>query len=86
MNDTITAIPRMRTVNEAAQELKALDPHTAMTPYHIRRLCLDGILPTVKAEKKILINLDALIEYMQDPAAEKFKPKPAATGGIRRIV
>ena len=81
-----TSIPRMRTVNEAAQEIKAIDPHTAMTPYHIRRLCLTGILPTVKAGKKILFNLDTLIEYMQDPAAEKFKPKPAAAGGIRRVV
>lgn len=86
MNDTITAIPRMRTVNEAAQELKALDPHTAMTPYHIRRLCLDGVLPTVKAGKKILLNLDTLLEYMQDPTAEKFKPNLAtATNKIRRI-
>lgn len=79
------AIPRMRTVKEAAQEIKAIDPHTAMTPYHIRRLCLTGILPTVKTGKKILFNLDTLIEYMQDPSAEKFQPKPAVTCGIRRI-
>ena len=79
-------LPRMRTIAEASEELKALDPHTAMTPYHIRRLCLDGILPTVKAGKKILLNLDTLIEYMNDPTAEKFAPRPAATvGGIRRI-
>ena len=85
MNDTITAIPRMRTVNEAAQELKALDPHTAMTPYHIRRLCLDGVLPTVKAGKKILLNLDTLLEYMQDPTAKRFRSVPTALGCIRRI-
>lgn len=78
-------VPRMRTVKEAAQEIKAIDPHTAMTPYHIRRLCLTGILPTVKAGKKILLNLDTLIEYMQDPTAEKFKPKPAVNCGIRRV-
>ncbi len=82
----ISNIPRMRTVTEAAQELKALDPHTAMTPYHIRRLCLDGVLPTAKAGKKILLNLDTLIEYMQDPAAERFQPRPVpAVNGIRRI-
>ena len=82
--DNHPAIPRMRTVNEAAQEIKAIDPHTAMTPYHIRRLCLTGILPTVKAGKKILFNLDTLIEYMQDPTAEKFQ-QHAAVNGIRRI-
>lgn len=79
-------IPRMRTVTEAAQELKSLDPHTAVTPYHIRRLCLDGVLPTVKAGKKILLNLDTLIEYMNNPTADKFQPRQtAAVNGIRRI-
>lgn len=83
----ISNIPRMRTVTEAAQELKTLDPHTAMTPYHIRRLCLDGVLPTVKAGKKILLNLDTLIEYMQNPTAEKFISRQTVPtiNGIRRI-
>lgn len=85
-NTNQTHIPRMRTINEAADELKALDPRTAMSPYHIRRLCLDGVLPTVKAGKKILLNLDALIDYMQNPTAEQFQPRPVpAVNGIRRI-
>lgn len=76
----------MRTVQEAAQELRQLDPRTAMSPYHIRRLCLDGVLPTVKAGKKILLDLDTLIEYMSDPTADKFQPRQTATvNGIRRI-
>lgn len=79
-------IPRMRTVKEAAQELKALDPQTAMTPYHIRRLCLDGVIPVVKAGKKNLLDLDILLEYMRDPTADKFKPRPVTTvNGIRRV-
>lgn len=75
----------MRTASEAVKEIKSYDPNTAISEHHIRRLCLTGILPTVRAGKKILLNLDTLIEYMQDPTAEKFRPKPAATGGIRRI-
>ena len=79
-------IPRMRTVSEAAQEIKELDAQTAITPYHIRRLCLDGIIPTVRAGKKILLNLDLLLEYMANPAADKFKPRAAATAsGIQQI-
>lgn len=79
-------MPRMRTVTEAISEIKQIDPHTAMTKYHIRRLCLDGVLPAVKAGKKLLINLDTLIEYMADPTAEKFQPSTATTvNGIRRI-
>lgn len=79
-------VPRMRTVREAADELKAHDPHTAMTAYHIRRLCLDGVIPTVKAGKKILLDLDILIEYMANPDADKFQPHPPrAVNGIRRV-
>lgn len=80
-------LPRMRTITEAAAEIKEIDPQTAITPYHIRRLCLDGILPTVKAGKKILLNLDTLVEYMENPTSDKFAPRPAATiNGIRRVV
>lgn len=79
-------IPRMRTISEAAAELRALDPNTGMTPYHIRRLCLDGVLPTVKAGKKVLLNFDTLIEYLADPTPDKFKPSHATTvNGIKRI-
>ena len=88
ISENITTIPKMRTVNEAAQELKQLDPNTAMSPYHIRRLCLDGVLPTVRAGKKLLLDLNLLVEYMTDPTADKFKPRKTATdtiGGIRRI-
>ena len=90
--DTYTAhvLPRMRTISEAVREIKALDPHTAITEYHIRQLAVSGVIPRVKAGKKYLINLDMLIEYMNDPTNEKFKPSlgtaaPAAINGIRRV-
>lgn len=81
-------IPRMRTVKEAAQEIKQLDANTAVTETHIRRLALSGVLPRVKAGKKYLINLDTLFEYLENPTAEKFQPKQndiAALQGIRKI-
>lgn len=84
-----TRIPRLRTVSEAAAEIRARDQHTAITPYHIRRLCTSGVLPTVKAGKKILLNLNDLLEYMNDPTADKFKPRTESasekSGVIRRI-
>lgn len=82
-------LPRMRTVPEAAAEIKAADPNTAITEYHIRQLALSGVLPRVKAGRKLLINLDTLIEYLTDPTAEKFNVNNAAvsnSNGIRRIV
>lgn len=80
-------IPRMRTVKEAAAELKELDPHTALSEWRIRELALSGVLPRVQAGKKLLINLDILIEYLNDPAAEKFQHAQSNTahGGIRAI-
>ncbi len=81
-------LPRMRTVPEAAAEIKAADPNTAITAYHIRQLALQGVLPRVKAGRKLLINLDVLIEYLENPTADKFKVEPsnaAAQNGVRRI-
>ena len=80
-------IPRMRTVKEAAAELKELDPHTALSEWRIRELALSGVLPRVQAGKKLLINFDLLLEYLQDPTAEKFTrvQNEAARGGIRAI-
>lgn len=80
-------LPRMRTTKEAAAEIKAADPNTAVTEYHIRQLALSGVLPRVKAGRKLLINLDTLIEYLTDPTAEKFQVHTSAdVNGIRRIV
>lgn len=91
MIDNITnlKIPRMRTVPEAAKELKEMDEHTAVTEYHIRQLALSGVLPRVQAGRKLLINLDTLIEYLTDPTADKFQVHSNAAAdvnGIRRIV
>lgn len=64
-NHNSPSLPRMRTVREAAEELKKMDASTAITEYHIRRLALDGVIPRVKAGKKYLINLDTLIDYLE---------------------
>ena len=63
-NHSNRPVPRMRTVHEAALELKKLDEGTAVTEYHIRRLAINNIIPRVKAGKKYLINLDTLIDYL----------------------
>lgn len=60
-------IPRMRTVHEAATELRQMDANTSVTEYHIRQLAINNVIPRVKAGKKYLINLDALIAYLADP-------------------
>lgn len=70
-NHSNRPVPRMRTVHEAAEELRRMDEGTAVTEYHIRQLAINNIIPRVKAGKKYLINLDALIEYLSQPHNER---------------
>ena len=84
-NTTNFNIPRMRTVHEAAQELKAVDENTAVTEYHIRQLALSGVLPRVQAGRKLLINFDLLLEYLQNPTADKFQIHSNAAADVNGI-
>ncbi|KAF5059813.1 hypothetical protein DSECCO2_332330 [anaerobic digester metagenome] len=72
-------IPRMRTVPEAAAELKALDEHTALTQCAIRRLVLDGKIKSVKAGRKHLINFDQLLDYLANPLPEDVSEEASAS-------
>lgn len=73
--------PRMRTIKEAAAELREIDPNTAVTPYCIRRLVLEGAIPHVKTGNKRLINFDKLLEYLSNPS----KPESVIYGQIRPV-
>ena len=85
MNTYIIKPPRMRTVPEAAKEMKRIDPNTAVTEYHIRQLALSGVLPRVQAGRKLLINFDLLLEYLADPTADKFQVHSKAAAGVNGV-
>ncbi len=70
---------RMRLLDEAAQEVKKLDPNTAITKNFIRELAIEGKIPCIMAGRKRLINFDALLTYLQNPEPE------AQVSDIRRI-
>lgn len=78
------SMPKMRTIKEAHQELKRLDPDTAVTEYYIKQLVLSGQIPHIRAGRKRMLNLDALILFLSNPAqvcnTEREQP-----GKIRRI-
>ena len=84
-NVTPLKVPKMRTIKECINEIKELDPHTAVTEYHLRQLTI----PRVKAGKKYLVNLDTVLEYLQNPTAEKFKQNNntavSVVNGIRAV-
>lgn len=74
-------LPRMRTIKEAAEEIKLTDPQSAVKEYFIRDLVVSGQIPHIRAGRKILINLDKLFEYLQ----EGREPLPMEVLGIRKV-
>lgn len=76
--------PRIRTIQQAAAELKQNDSSTAITPYAIRQMVLSGAIPHIKAGNKYLISMEVLENYLKEP----LKPlnAPQASGQIRRVM
>lgn len=56
---------RIRTIQSAYREIKASDPDTAVTEYTIRKLVVDGVIPSTKSGTKYLIDLDRLQKYLE---------------------
>lgn len=81
----IERIPRMRTAAKIVAEIKALDPDTEVTEFHIRKLAKDGTVPVVWAGRKALINLDDVLDLMRLGTARPTEEDALAAGGIRRI-
>lgn len=57
--------PRMRLIKEAAAEIKAKDPETALTEYALRRMVKSGQVPSISAGNRILVNIDVLERFLQ---------------------
>lgn len=77
------AIAKMRLYAETINEVKASDPHTALTLCALKRLVRNGDIPSVKIGRKTLINYDALMEYLDSPTP---KEEPGSqVGQIRRV-
>lgn len=74
-------MPRMRTIQEAYKAIKETDQQTAITPHAIRRLIINGDIPSIKAGNKYLVDLDTLEAYLKNPAPER----NSAYGSIRKI-
>ena len=74
---------RMRTIKEAAAELRAMDEKTAITEYRLRQLVLSGAVPSFQAGNKYLLNMDLLIEHISK--GNKPKRNETVFNGIKKI-
>jgi len=57
-------VPRMRTITEAYNEIRTADPKTALKLCMLRRMVNEGIIPSIKVERKIFLNYDILMDYL----------------------
>lgn len=64
MQNTPIRKTRIRTIREAIALLKQADSQTAVTYHFIRKLCESGYIKSIRAGKKILINYDELLAYL----------------------
>ena len=64
MQNTPIRKTRIRTIREAIALLKQADSQTAVTYHFIRKLCDSGCIKSIRVGKKILINYDELLAYL----------------------
>lgn len=69
----MAGIPRMRTIQQCAVYFKEQDPGTSVGEWCIRQMVNRGEIPVVRSGRKILINLDMLIEYLSGEETEAGK-------------
>ena len=60
--------PRMRTAEGALAIIKESDPDTAVTLRYIRRLIATGTVASLPVGRKKLVNVDALIAFLESCA------------------
>lgn len=64
-----TNIPRMRTIPEAAKQLRA--DGIEIGEYRLREWCRERAFPSVRAGRKTLINYDRLLAFLAGDDEEK---------------
>ena len=58
------AVPCMRTIAQAYEEIKAADANTALTERALRCAVKRGEIPCVRIGNKALVSMDAVAAYM----------------------
>lgn len=54
-----------KTINEAYEYLVNTYNETCITPYLLRTLCKSGVIKTINAGGKYLINMKSLLDYLE---------------------
>lgn len=71
-------VPRMATINEASKIV-------GLARYYVRQLALKGKIKHVRAGKKILVNVDKLIEFLNNGDDETVANVPSNNFNIQPV-
>ena len=75
-------LPKIRTIAEAIEEIKRLDPETAITARFIKEGIANGKIPIIKVGNKVLVNMESIYTFLEGEIAyETVTP----VNSIRRI-
>lgn len=74
---------KMRSVSEAYETLKREDPSTAITQSGLRRLVKTGKIPSIRIGRRILVNYNSMLYYLNNPTVEVIPDQ--TYGKIRKI-
>lgn len=76
------ALPRMRIATGVLAEIVEADPKTEITLHFIRHIIHTEQVPVVHVGRKMLVDVDAVLEFIRSGSQQKAAP---ANGGIRKV-
>ncbi|MCQ4638002.1 DNA-binding protein [Anaerovorax odorimutans] len=57
---------RIRTIDQAYDEIKQKDPDTAISRYLVRQMIKQGMVPSIKTGNKYLVDVDVLEQRIEE--------------------
>lgn len=76
---SLERIPALKTINEASQLV-------GLARYHLRQLVKQNKIKFILAGKKVLINMDSLVEYLNNGETQtKTEEQENNTSKIRKV-
>ena len=58
-------IPKIRTIAKAIEEIKRIDPETAITARFIKEGIANGKIPIIKVGNKVLVNMESIYTFLE---------------------
>ena len=62
-------LPKIRTIAEAIEEIKRIDPETAITARFIKEGIANGKIPIIKVGNKVLVNMESIYTFLEGEIA-----------------